>query len=112
VPTALAERGSCTDPLTPMDGEEEHRRHVDTLDGAPEREIREQLAGYSNKRPIFEGSHFHGVDGGDTERRRLLVSVVKFVEVLVQRGQMVDPVRPIRQIVLKTKKMCEEKNFV
>ena len=65
--------------LTEVDGEEEHGRDVDHLDGG----------------------HLDGVDGGDGEGRGVLVGVVKLVEALVEEGHVVDPVGPVGQVVLE-----------
>ena len=62
-----------------MDGEEEHGRDVDHLDGG----------------------HLDGVDGGDGEGRGVLVGVVKLVEALVEKRHVVDPVGPVGQVVLE-----------
>ena len=37
-----------------------------------------------------------GMDGRDGKGRRLFVSVVKFVEIFVQKGRMVHTMMPIR----------------
>ncbi len=42
----------------------------------------------------------HRVDGGDGEGSGLLVPVMEFVEVLVQDGPVIDPVDPVRGVVL------------
>ena len=44
---------------------------------------------------------FKGMDGRDREGRRLLVGVVEFVKMLVQERSVVQPVGPVRPVVLQ-----------
>ena len=47
-----------------------------------------------------------GVDGGDGKGRGVFVGVVKFVEMLIQPGCVVNTVRPVCEVILEKTKGC------
>lgn len=65
-----------------MDGKEEHGRDVDTLNV----------------------HNLQRMNSGHREGRRLFVSVVQLVEMLIKERRVVDPMGPVSQVILSCHK--------
>ena len=52
---------------------------------------------------------FKGMDGRDRKRGGLLVSVMKFVEIFVEPGSVIDSVMPVGHIILEFRRIMSLK---
>lgn len=53
-----------------------------------------------SEEPQLHVHEFHWMDGRHGESRRLLVCVVQLVEVFVEEGRVVQPVKPVCHVIL------------
>ena len=64
---------------TPMNGKDEHGRNIDAL----------------------KYDKFHRMDGCDRKCCRLLIRMMEFVKILIEKWHVENPVAPIRNVILK-----------